>query len=139
MLKFYNVCATTYHNDTKIGEKFVGRMLLDEAELAAQPTILNFTWENLEELYYEYGTAADFNVWKFNKGKLVSFFDYKHFNKDFKDVKQWKSPELNIRVEYEYLENKFISIQDALRWHEIDKAIRYLNERGFIYDRKDNS
>ena len=45
-----------------------------------------------------------------------------------KNVKEWKE-ELNIRIETTYKEFS-PCIADVLKWHDIENAIAYLNERG---------
>lgn len=124
-MKFYYVYNTTYHNDTRIGT-CIGEILVNEVP-KAKTTIL--TWENLEENYHKNGLCYKFNIWNFKKGRRVSFFLDKFFpKKDERDVKEWKE-ELNIRIETTYKEFN-PCIADVLKWHETEKAIAYLNERG---------
>ena len=121
-MKFYYVYNTTYHNDTRIGT-CVSKILVNEVP-KAKTTIL--TWDNLEENYRKNGLLYKFNIWNCKKGRRVSFFLDTLFCE--KDVKEWKE-ELNIRIETTYKEFS-PCIADVLKWHDIENAIAYLNERG---------
>lgn len=121
-MKFYYVYNTTYHNDTRIGT-CVSKILVNEVP-KAKTTIL--TWDNLEENYRKNGLLYKFNIWDCKKGRRVSFFLDTLFCE--KDVKEWKE-ELNIRIETTYKEFS-PCIADVLKWHDIENAIAYLNERG---------
>ena len=124
-MKFYYAYHTTYHNDTRIGTN-ISKILVDE-EPKAETTVL--TWENLEEYYRENGLFCKFNIWNFKKGRKVSFFiDSFFLKKDERDVKEWKE-ELNISIKTTYREYN-PCIADVLKWHDAEKAIAYLNERG---------
>lgn len=125
-MKFYYRYTTTYHNDTRIGCE-AGRMLTD-----IEPTAetIHITWDNLNEMYQKLGIGCKFNIWNFKKGRIVSFFTDGFFpKKDERDVKEWKHPNLNIRMEITYREYN-PSIAEVLKWHDAEKAIAYLNERG---------
>ena len=121
-MKFYYVYTTTYHNDTRIGT-CIDKILVNEVP-KAKTTIL--TWDNLEENYRKNGLLYKFNIWNCKKGRSVSFFLDTLFCE--KDVKEWKE-ELNIRIETTYKEFS-PCIADVLKWHDIENAIAYLNERG---------
>ena len=121
-MKFYYVYTTTYHNDTRIGT-CISKILVNEVP-KAKTTIL--TWDNLEENYRKNGLLYKFNIWNCKKGRRVSFFLDTLFCE--KDVKEWKE-ELNIRIETTYKEFS-PCIADVLKWHDIENAIAYLNERG---------
>lgn len=125
-MKFYNCYATTYHNGVEIITKNYGTILTDDIP---ENKTDKLTWENLNEYYYQNGLALPFNVWNCKKGRMVSFFNSSFFNKNKRDIKEWKTP-LNIIVTYEYIEKPNVSIDYVLKWHDIDKAIQYLNERG---------
>ena len=127
MLKFYSVSYTTYHNGTFITTNH-GRTICDESEVKTFSE--EITWDNLTEILHKYGCSLPFNVWEFKKGRRVSFFSGNPFKKDFRDIKEWKSPlNLTIKVQYKDISN-VMSIQDVLKWHDAEKAIQYLNERG---------
>lgn len=128
MLHNYRVITKTFHNGELIGSS-VGSMITDK-EMPKEE--YNFTWDNLEEQYKEFGCGVQFNIWNMKKGRRVSFFTDKFFpTGNHADVKEWKTKDLNITVTVEYHNiDKFTSIQDVLRWHDNEKAIQYLTERG---------
>ena len=125
-MKFYNCYVTTYHNGVEITTKYYGTMLTDDTPETKTDKL---TWNNLNEYYYQNGLALPFNVWNCKKGRVVSFFNGSFFNKNKRDIKEWKTP-LNITVTYKYIERLGVSIDYVLKWHDIDKAIQYLNEHG---------
>lgn len=132
MLKFYNCYATTYHNETKIGTCYCGRYLVEEG--TKQNFIDYLTWENLKEKYYKNGCTYSFNYWNMRRGKLISFFNVDIFkiikNKNYRDIKEWKEKELNIKIEYIFKEDNYKSLEDILKWPDIEKATQYLKEKG---------
>ena len=127
MLKFYSVEYKTYNNGTLIGTRH-GKTLIDEKEM--EERIFSVKWDNLEEVYQKYSLMLPFNIWHFKKGRVVSFFEGLPFKKDFQDIKEWKR-ELNIVIQITYLDiSASMSIDEILKWHNAEKAIQYLNERG---------
>ena len=125
-MKFYYSYATTYHHGKEIGT-IVGKMLTDK-EVSTE--VYNITWENIETMYQQLGLECKFNVWNFKKGRRVSFFTENFIPRKYeRDVKEWKEKDLNITVEITYKEWK-PSIAEVLKWHDTEKAIIYLNERG---------
>jgi len=125
-MKFYNHYAITYHNGVEVAHTACGTGLADDIP---ENHTDELTWDNLDEYCYDNGLALPFNVWKCKKGRFVSFFDGSLFNKNKRDVKEWKTP-LNITVKHEYREKTGVSIDYVLKWYDADKAIQYLNERG---------
>lgn len=124
-MKFYYVTSSTYHNDTLIGH-CRGKALLAEEP---QTTTDILTWDNVEEYYNKDSLSCKFNIWHFKKGRVVSFFLDRFFpRKDERDIKEWKE-ELNIKIVTTYREFN-PSIAEVLKWHDAEKAIAYLNERG---------
>ena len=127
MLKFYSVEYKTYNNGTLVGIRH-GKTLIDEK--GVEERIFSVKWDNIEEVYQKYGLMLPFNIWVFKKGRVVSFFEGLPFKKDFQDIKEWKR-ELNIVIQITYLDiSKSMSINEILKWHDAEKAIQYLNERG---------
>lgn len=125
-MKFYYRYVDTYHNNTHIGCE-LGKILTD-----IEPTTetFNITWDNLNEMYQKLGINCKFNIWHFKKGRRVSFFTDGFFlSKDERDVKEWKHPDLNIKIEISYSEYN-PSIAEVLKWYDAEKAIAYLNEKG---------
>ena len=127
MLKFYAVHYKTYNNGTYIDTCYA-ETLKEESEIKDDLIFIN--WDNLSEMCHKYSLILPFNVWNFKKGRRVSFFVGNFFKKDFQDIKEWKT-KLDIMVKVEYIDiSNSMSIQDVLKWHDAEKAIQYLNERG---------
>ena len=124
-MKYYRCCAETYHNGKLIGAKnFGGR--LTEKELPAKEKFI-LTWENLSEMYNKLDLLCDFNVWNFKKGRRVSFFGFRLFDKNTWDIKEWKE-ELNVEVKVYYLERN-ATVED-LKYFDAVQVKKYLDERG---------
>lgn len=131
-MKFYYRYVDTYHNNTLIGCE-LGKILTD-----IEPTTetINITWDNLDEMYQKFGINCHFNIWNFKKGRRVSFLNDGFFlSKDERDVKEWKHPDLNIKIEISYREYN-PSIAEVLKWYDAEKAIAYLNEKGLKINEK---
>lgn len=127
MLKFYSVVYKTYNNGTYIDTDYA-KTLKEENEVKDDLVFIN--WDNLSEMYHKYSLALPFNIWNFKKGRLISFFVGNPFKKDFRDIKEWKT-KLNIMINIEYKDiSNSTSIEEVLKWHDAEKAIQYLNERG---------
>ena len=127
MLKFYAIHYKTYNNGTYIDTRYA-ETLKEESKIKDDLIFIN--WDNLSEMYHKYSLALPFNIWNFKKGRRVSFFEGNPFKKDFQDIKEWKT-KLDIMVKVEYIDiSNSMSIQDVLKWHDAEKAIQYLNERG---------
>lgn len=131
MLEFYRRRVITYHNNTKIKDTDGGTILTDTKP---KNQIIIVDWDNLNDVYSKYGTILPFNVWNFKKGRLISFFcDGIFFNKDKRDIKEWKSSKLNITVKIENY--KFEpSLEYILKWRNSEQAIQYIAERSMKYD-----
>ena len=127
MLKFYSVSYKTFNNGTYIDTRYA-KTLKEESEIKNDLIFIN--WDNLSEMYHKLSLSLPFNIWNFKKGRLVSFFVGNPFKKDFRDIKEWKTKlDIMVKVEYTDISNS-MSIQDVLSWHDAEKAIQYLNERG---------
>lgn len=125
-MKFYRSYATTYHHGKKIGT-ISSKMLTDEK---VEPETYNVTWDNIEEIYQKLGLECKFNIWNFKKGRRVSFFiDNIIPRKHERDIKEWKEKNLDITIEITYSEWN-PTIAEVLNWHDTEKAITYLNEKG---------
>lgn len=123
-MKYYTSYAETYHNGQLIGTQN-GGYCLTENELPKEETFV-LTWENLSEMYHELNLMCDFNIWNFKKGRLVSFFDGRLFDKNTWDVKEWKE-ELNIEVKVYHIERN-ATLED-LKHFDVVKVKKYLDER----------
>lgn len=125
MLRFYHVYYTTYHNGIEIGKEY-GYGCFDKAPVEEDIAI---TWDNLNEMYREHGLCFKFNIWNFKRGRVVSFFTDRLFKKDYRDVKEWKTSDLHITLTIRYKEDN-PSIKRVMEYHDGEKAIQYLIERG---------
>ena len=127
MLKFYSVNCKVYNNGTFIDNSYGGRILVEEGSV--QDKIILINWDNLSEEYHKLSVMLPFNFYSFKKGRLVSFYCWNPFKKDFRDIKEWKTKlDIMIKVKYTDITN-LISIEEVLKWHDTEKAIQYLNER----------
>ena len=127
MLEFYHVVSIIKHNDTEIGYRDGGNTLTEELNQTTET--IELTWDNLKEKYYKYGIFCNFNYWTFKKGRIISFFNFSFFNKNTWDIVEWKKP-LNITLTIKYIKYN-PSIKEIFDWSDSEKAIQYLNERGF--------
>lgn len=125
MLHYYRVLYTTYNNGVKVG-RTDGFTIADENEIKEKT--IPITWENLKEVYYDYGLNFPFNYWNFKRGRVISFFEGSLTDKNRRDIKEWKTPTLNIKLVITY-EIFPCSLNDILNYWDSEKAIQYLRER----------
>ena len=127
MLKFYSVMYKTYNNGTFIDSNYT-EILAEESDI--ENKIIFVDWDNLSGIYHNCALMLPFNIWNFEKGRRISFFNGNLFQKNFRDIKEWKTP-LNLKIIIEYKDiSHLMSVADVLKWRNADKAIQYLNERG---------
>ncbi len=128
-MEFYNVITKTINKGQCIGCSY-GTVLLEEEP---ENKIEKISWENLKEQYAKHGIDLSFNVWNLKKGRVISFFIDKitpFFLKEWeKDIKEWKEP-LDITIEIVYEKKTYMTIEKVLKWHDIEKAVQYLKEKG---------
>ena len=124
-MKYYRCYAETYHNGKLVGASN-GGSYLTEKELPAKEKFI-LTWKNLSEMYNKLNLLCDFNIWNFKKGRRVSFFGCRLFDKNTWDIKEWKE-ELNIEVKVYYLERN-ATVED-LKYFDAVQVKKYLDERG---------
>lgn len=125
MLHYYRVLYTTYNNEVKVGNTS-GFVIADENEIKEKT--IPITWENLKEVYYNFGLELPFNIWDFKRGRVISFFEGCLTDKNRRDIKEWKTPELNMKlvITYEVIP---CSLNTILNYWNSEKAIQYLRER----------
>ena len=125
MLHYYRVLYTTYNNGVKVGYTS-GFTIADESEVKEET--IPITWENLEEVYYNYGPNFPFNYWNFKRGRVISFLEGAFCDKNRRDIHERKTPELNMKLVITY---KVVpcSLNDILNYWDSEKAIQYLRER----------
>jgi hypothetical protein len=124
MLNTYFNTIKCWHNQTLISTYTTDFYIGEEKK---EPQIVYLNWDNLQDFYTKCGLWVPFNVWNLNKGRMVCFFNPKFFNKDYKDIKEWKE-RLNITIKTEQKETS-VSISEILKYHNSELAIKYLLER----------
>jgi hypothetical protein len=134
MLEFYTLSFETYHND-----KFMGgdstTILIDEDSAPDLNCSTDLDWENLDFVYPTCGIMLPFSIYRSNKkGRVISWYDCSLFNRNTWDIKEWKAP-LNITIKSS-TRKRNMSIAEVLKWHDADKAIQYLKEKGLTIDIK---
>ena len=125
MLHYYRVLYTTYNNEVEVGHTS-GFTIADENKIKEKT--IPITWENLKEVYYDFGLELPFNIWDFKRGRVISFFEGCLTDKNRRDIKEWKTPELNMKLVITY-EVMPCSLNDILNYWDSEKAIQYLRER----------
>lgn len=130
MLKFYHVKCTTYINGIDRGTNY-GHVILTE-EKNAKDYSVTATWENITEFYHNYALFSCFQLYNFKRGKYLSFEDFNLFKRHTWDIAQWRHPEMKIELKFHYVE-VHTSINEILRYHNGEKAMQYLLERGINF------
>lgn len=125
MLHYYRVLFTTYNNGIEVGNT-IGFIIADESEVKEET--IPITWENLKEIYYNYGPNLPFNYWNFKHGRVISFFEGAFRDKNRRDIHERKTPVLDMKLVITY-EVCRCSLNDILKYWDSDKAIQYLRER----------
>lgn len=128
MLNFYKTYVNTYRNGELISCQYLGEALTDTAP---EPFKSEIVWDNLGVIWDKaHGSfGLPFNVSHLKKGCVISFDNWKPFDKNCKPIKEWKDKEIGMSIE---IRHKLVehSISDVLDWHDCNKAIQYLTERG---------
>ena len=125
MLHYYRVLYTTYNNGVKVGNTS-GFTIADESEVKEET--IPITWENLEEVYYDYGLELPFNYCNFKRGRVISFFSGAFCDKNRRDIHERKTPVLDMKLVITY-ETFPCSLNTILNYWDSEKAIQYLRER----------
>lgn len=125
MLHYYRVLYTTYNNEVKVGNTS-GFTIADESEVKEET--IPITWENLEEVYYDYGLNLPFNYYNSKRGRVISFFSGAFCDKNRRDIHERKTPVLDMKLVITY-EVWRCSLNDIINYWDSEKAIQYLRER----------
>lgn len=125
MLHYYRVLYTTYNNGVNVGES-CGFTIADENEIKEKT--IPITWENLKEVYYDYGLNLPFNYWNFKHGRIISFFEGAFRDKNRRDIHERKTPVLDMKLVITY-KVCHCSLKDIINYWDSEKAIQYLRER----------
>lgn len=125
MLQYYRILYTTYRNGVNVGDS-CGFAIKDENEVKEKTIPL--TWDNLNEIIYNYGPSLPFTTWNFKRGRIISFFEGFFCDKNRRDIKEWKTPTLDVKlvITYKIIE---CSLNTILNYWDSEKAIQYLKER----------
>ena len=123
-MKFYIVNFYTYNNNELINIGRPGYSLIEET---IKDKKYHINWKNLDEIYQEIGGLCGFNIFNFKKGRRVSFFNSKIFDKKSRDVKEWKY-DLNIDFIISYREIESPTMEMLNKMDAI-KVKKYLDER----------
>ena len=121
MLTYYLVFYSTLYNGQVINNN-IGHVILDETA-ATETQHIPITWENLNTIYNEYGLSCAFNIWNCRKGRKIEFFSWRSA------IKEWKTTDSNLELRISYTPYN-ASIEEILKYHDGNKAIQYLVERG---------
>lgn len=126
-MECYRCRSKIYNNNVLIGERLSSYFLCEE-DKKPHDDFINLNWNNISEFYKSHGLKCNFILWRTQKGKLISFFNFNIFKKETWDIKEWKN-DLNLLVVWKYEEYK-PKIDSILKYYDSEKAIKYLKERG---------
>lgn len=117
-MRFYYVYYTTEYEGQAI-KTYCGEHMCNNPK----NEVIEVTWDNLEKVYKKYGLVASFHYYNKKKGRVIEFFN------KFLYLKEWKHPNINIKIKVEY-EEANPSLKKILNYHDGEAAIKYLVERG---------
>lgn len=124
-MKYYVGVWAIYNNGECIDSGFLGHCLTDNQK---KTTTYNITWENLDKVYQEIGFGGcGFSYWNLKKGRVISFFNGHPFNKNKRDIKEWKTKELNLSLVFEW--HEINPTMEMLFKMDADKVQKFLKER----------
>lgn len=125
MLKFYYIHYTTYYRGKEVAYRTV-HCLCDESKV--DNWRVKVTWDNLVELWERVGgLCCGFSIWNLKRGRQLSFAN----TWPWQEPKEWKHADPQIEIECCWSERQ-VSIRDVMEWHDSEKAMQYLKERGMI-------
>lgn len=127
-MKLYRKYITWYNQGIEVEKRFCD---YEFSENELNDELIKITWENLNEVYMEYGCLAPFTIWNFKKTRIIEFWDWSLFcSKEYRHISSKKCPNLPLSCEITYEEVNNISIKDILEIAPAEKAIKYLVEKG---------
>ena len=121
MMNFYNMYINTYMDGNLIADYCLCHILAEDKE--AENKIIQVTWNNLLEVMQDHGFAMRINVYTTRKGLKIAT------SNSWKTIKQWKKPELNMKLYVTYKQDNNATIAD-LKYKRVDKVIQYFTEKG---------
>ena len=125
-MEFYNVRYEIYRNGELYYQSRTARILADKA---MENEIIPISWNNIEEVYSDYGLCIPLNLYRKDKGLMVHYYGDGMFGKK---VKSWKTADLNLELRVVYRQYT-PSINEVLNWHDGEKASQYLKEKGWRF------
>lgn len=128
MLKMFQDHVTTFVDGKEIFSMSTGKMM---CEKAPKDQTVDVTWDNVSDVELKLGWRLPFSVHDGWRGRYIAFDSvYLAFSKDKPaPIKERKTPIPGIQVQIHWEETD-PPIEEILQWHEGNKAIRYLAERG---------
>ena len=125
-MEFYYVRYETYRNGELYYQSSTSRMLADNA---MENEIIPISWDNIEEVYNDYGLCLPLNLYRNGKGLVVDYYGDGWFGKK---VKSWKTTNLNLELRVVYRQHT-PSINEVLNWYDGERASQYLKEKGWRF------
>ena len=127
-MKLYRKYITWYNQEIEVEKRFCD---YEFSEKDLNDELFKITWENLDEVYMEYGCLAPFTIWNFKNNRIIEFWDWSLFcSKEYRHISSKKYPVLPLTYKITYEEVNNLSIKDILEIAPAEKAIKYLVERG---------
>ncbi len=127
-MKLYKKYITWYNQGIKLSRRFCN---YEFSETKLQDEHIQLTWDNLDEFYNNYGCLAPFTFWDSKKSRIIEFWEWSLFcSKEYRSISSKKYPNLPLTCEITYEEVNNCSIKDIMEIAPVEKAIKYLKERG---------
>ena len=127
-MKLYRKYITWYNQEIEVEKRFCD---YEFSEKDWKDELFKITWENLNEVYMEYGWLAPFTIFNFKNNRVIEFWDWSLFcSKEYRHISSKKYPVLPLTYKFTYEEVNNLSIKDILEIAPAEKAIKYLAERG---------
>lgn len=127
-MKLYKKYITWYNQGIELQRNFYNYKF---SEKEPQNEHIQLTWENLDEFYDNYGVLAPFTFWDSKKSRIIEFWKWSLFcSKEYRHISSKKCPNLPLTCEITYEEVNNCSIKDIMEIAPVEKAIKYLKERG---------
>lgn len=125
-MEFYNVRYKVYRNGELYDQSSPARLLVDKP---MEDKIIPISWDNIEEVYSDYGLCLPFYLYHKDNGLVVHYYGDGFFGKK---VKSWKTADLGLELRVVYTQYT-PSINEVLNWHDGERASQYLKEKGWRF------
>lgn len=97
------------------------------AEEKPEDKTIQLTWDNLEEIYWQYGLFLPFNIWNFKRGRRIEFWDFSIRDRDTWAIKERKTDYIDLPIEITYHEAR-VTIEEIMKYPDAKKAMKFLEE-----------